>query len=353
MWLPHRIRRGFSMVELIVVMAVIALLLALSVPAMGRAREAAKKVECLNHLRNIAFGLTQYDHFNGRLPASGSYSHDANLNPHQLHSWAVMILPYVDQGNLYQQLDLARPASHSSNKVLATAYVPVYVCPVDLSRNKDKERDLSYAVNGGVGFTVNRNGVRDCPVDRNWTVLDLNGDGRGCTGDEKSDDQDRVLFDHLGLFFLETMNTDITRRSHSLANVQDGTSQTFLVTENVRAGYDPAHAGAGFADSNPYRCAFYIGNPCRNGHCREGEVDYSLSNSGNNRINSGLWSAEGSSPIPNSFHPGGVNMAYADGHVSFLSEQTDGAVYAALSSPQGGAFEGTPLKQALVAGGGF
>ena len=82
-------------------------------------------------------------------------------------------------------------------------------------------------------------------------------------------------------------------------------------------------------------------------------MDYSLANAGKNRINSGLWTPEGRSPIPNSFHPGGVNMAYADGHVAFLKESVDGAVYAALASPQGMLLQGTPLEQPVVSDGEF
>jgi prepilin-type processing-associated H-X9-DG protein len=73
-------------------------------------------------------------------------------------------------------------------------------------------------------------------------------------------------------------------------------------------------------------------------------------NAGVNRINGGRASPEGRSPTPNSFHDGGVHMAYADGHVIFLSESIDGAVYAALASPQGLLLDGTPLRQGIVSG---
>jgi len=120
------------------------------------------------------------------------------------------------------------------------------------------------------------------------------------------------------------------------------------VTENARAGYDPDDPRSSFASPNPYRCAFYIGNPCPGGKCSKGNVDYSLSNSAEDRINSGLWSPEGRSPVPNSFHTGGVNMAFADGHVVFMNETIDGAIYAALASPQGLTLNETPLKQVVV-----
>ena len=71
-------------------------------------------------------------------------------------------------------------------------------------------------------------------------------------------------------------------------------------------------------------------------------------NAGSSKINSGLASAEGTSPVPNSFHDGGVNMAYADGHVTFLSETVNGAVYAALASMRGSRLQKSPLAQVIV-----
>ncbi|QDU37467.1 hypothetical protein Mal4_17810 [Maioricimonas rarisocia] len=348
----RNVRGGLSMIELIVVMGLIAVLAALTLPAVGKARQAARRTQCINNLRNIAFGLTQYDESKQRLPASGYYHIDPDRT-HRLHSWAVEILPYINQGNLFDQLSPDRPLEDPANDALRRAQVPVYVCSTDLSRNPEKFGDLSYAVNGGVGFTVRRSGVRDCPVDREWTLLDLNGDGAGCTGDPDVDALDKKLFEAMGMFFLESRNNNVTRRHHSLGDVLDGTSQTFMLAENVRAGFDPDTELANFADSNPYRCAFYIGNPCPGGACNEGNVDYSRCNAGENRINSGLQSAEGSSPIPNSFHEGGVNVAYADGHVQFVSEQIDGAIYAALVSPQGLRLQGLPLEQVIVSGDGF
>lgn len=340
-------KRGITLIELIVVMVIIAVLASLSLPALSEARKAARKTQCQNNLRNIALGLVFFDQTNARLPASGSFGHDQNLKNYSLHSWAVHILPFVEQSNIYDRLELDLPPKDPKNKILRTAHIPLYLCPIDITRNEQKYGDLSYAVNGGVGFTVFRLGVRDCPVDQFWTVLDLNGDGQGCTGTD-ADQLDKDYFKKMGLFFLETRNTSITIRHYSIDDILDGASQTFLVTENVRTGYDPTRAFSNFADSNPYKCAFYIGNPCRDGNCSPGNVDYSLSNQGDNRINSGLWKPEGDSPVPNSFHLGGVNMAFCDGRVMFLSENIDGRVYAALASPLGMQLNETPLAQPLL-----
>jgi len=341
------------MVELIVVMGIITLLISLALPAVGRAREAARRTQCMNNVRNLAFALIQFEHYNGRFPASG-YLFDppgGGGGPH--HNWAVSILPFVDGQNLYNQWDFEKPVTAEVNKPLTKAHVPAFICPVDISRNDEKQGDLSYAVNGGWGFTMRTGaGVRDCPVDWHGRRLDLNGDGATCTGADERDDADRAIFDQLGLFFLENWKIG-TERHHSAKDITDGTTQTFLLSENARTGFDPDNSGANFADPNPYRCAFYIGNPCLNGNCSPGNVDYSRSNAGEDRINSGLWSAEGSSPFPNSFHSGGVMMAYADSHVRLLFENVDGRVYAALASPQGGQLEGTPLAQGIVSGGEF
>ncbi|SFI65124.1 prepilin-type processing-associated H-X9-DG domain-containing protein [Planctomicrobium piriforme] len=342
------------MVELIVVMAIVAMLLALLIPAVTRAREAAKKTQCLSNLRNIVLALTQFDHFNDRLPASGYYFDPPSGPGGPHHSWGVSLLPFLDQQNVYDQWDLDKPITDPVNRVLTQAYVPNYVCPVDLSRSEDKQGDLSYAVNGGWGFTIRTgSGVGDCPLDWHGKRLDLNGDGQTCTGVDATDNLDRQLFRQLGLFFLENWKVGGTERHYSLKDVSDGTSQTFLVGENSRTGFEPGDDQATFADPNPYRSAFYVGNPCQNGTCTPGSVDYARCNAGEDKINSGLWSEEGRSPVPNSFHPGGVNMGYADGHVKFLSELIDGRAYAALASPQGLGLEGSPLAQGVLAGSEF
>lgn len=347
-------RSAFSMIELIVVMAILGIVIAVSLPALSQAREAARRTRCLNNLRNITFGLTQYDHFQDRLPAAGYYHDPPNGDGGPHHSWAVSILPHVDQSNLHERWDLDKPLGDAANSSLARSFIPIYSCPDDVSTSQGGHGDLSYVVNGGFGFTIRTgDGIGDCAVDWQGHRLDLNGDEAACTGDAALDALDQKRFEQTGLFFLENWREGETKRSHSIADILDGTSQTFLVSENVRTGYDPNDPSASFANPDPYRTSFYVGNPCNSGRCTDGQIDYARSNSGVSRINSGLWSAEGNSPVPNSFHPGGVNMAYADGHLKFLSEEVDGAVYAALASPQGLMLASTPLKQVIISSTDF
>jgi prepilin-type N-terminal cleavage/methylation domain-containing protein/prepilin-type processing-associated H-X9-DG protein len=345
---------GFTLIELIVVMAIIGLLIALTLPAVAEARAAARRTQCASNLRNLTLAMMQFEQVRRKLPASGNYIRNGPTSTSHNHSWVVSILPYLEQRPVYDRWALNRPVTDPINQPLTEVHLPILVCPVDISRSprNNPKGDLSYVVNGGVGFTVGPAlGYEDCPVDLRSMPLDLNGDGSVC-GTSAADQQDYDYFKRMGLFFLENWKPGVNRH-HALADVFDGSSQTFMMTENVRAGYDPNDPEASYANPNPYRCAFYIGHPCRSGPCRPGLIDYSACNSGTSRINSGLWSAEGTSPVPNSFHPGGVNMAYADGHVSYLSESVDGAVYAALASPQGLLLDQSAIQQVIVSGEGF
>lgn len=348
-------RSGFTFLELVVVLVIIMVLASILLPAISSARDASRKVQCQNNLRGVALGILQFHDTSLRFPASGYVLDTPDGDGGPLHSWAVAILPFIDQQNLYEQWDLDRLMTDPVNSHLTKAHIPVYICPIDITRNrKDKEGDLSYAVSGGWGYTLRTEaGVGDCPVDWHRRELDMNGDGVTCSKSSRGD-EDRVLYKKTGLFFLENWkDAEGTVRHHSISSVRDGTSNTYLVGENVRTGFESGRLDTGFANPMPYHSAFYVGNPCKDATCSEGNVHYALSNAGDSAINSGLWAGEGTSPIPNSFHKAGVFMAYADGHVAFLNERIAGRVHAALASPQGIGFDGTPLRQSILSGSDF
>lgn len=343
---------GFTIIELLVSIGIISILIALLLPAVQQARSAARRLNCKNNLRNIGLAMTQTAESAKRFPASGNFGQNPKTgNGHNNHSWVIDILPWIEQTNIANQWDKDKPVSDPRHKELAKLHIPILTCPDDISVTG--QGDLSFVVNGGVGFTIRTSeGVHDCPVDTSHRRLDLNNNGTTCQADETTDGSpsDKDRFKQMGFFFLETWkwNNYFMERHHRFATVLDGMSQTIMLTENVRTGYDPERETSNWATPNPYLVAFYYGNPCRNGDCSRGNVDYGLANSGRSAINSGISSPEGSSPVPNSFHTGGVNMCFGDGRVQFVSQSINGGVYAALMSPQGIFLQDTPLAQEIV-----
>jgi prepilin-type N-terminal cleavage/methylation domain-containing protein len=113
-------RRGFSLVELLVVLAILAMLVGLLLPAVQKVREAGCRVQCSNNLKQIGLALHMYQQTNNRLPPS-------RLS--DLHAtWAVLILPYLEQDNLWRQWNLPM-TYYDQSPVARMTPVPGYFCP--------------------------------------------------------------------------------------------------------------------------------------------------------------------------------------------------------------------------------
>ena len=146
-----RTRRGFTLIELLVVIAIIAVLVSLLLPAVQQAREAARRTQCKNNLKQIGLALHNYLDANKCFPPSFCIGNGTG------GTWSIhaRILPYVDQANLLAKADLNTPYSGPANAAsgVTAQRVPVYLCPSEIN---DKARagtqihyPTTYAFNGG------------------------------------------------------------------------------------------------------------------------------------------------------------------------------------------------------------
>lgn len=116
---------GFTLVEFLVVLAIIGIAVAVMLPATRSARPAARRTQCINNLKQIGLALHNYhDDYKAWPPAC---TFDVNGKP--LHSWRTLILPYFDQKALYDKIDLTRPWDDPVNKEAFAARVEGFRCP--------------------------------------------------------------------------------------------------------------------------------------------------------------------------------------------------------------------------------
>ena len=124
----HR-ARGFTLVELLVVIAIIGILVALLLPAVQAAREAARRMQCSNNLRQIGIGLNHYHQSLESFPPGGVEWRPFNNTTKRQIAWSAYLLPYIEQQNVYAALDLETPFDSPENAVAAATVINMYICP--------------------------------------------------------------------------------------------------------------------------------------------------------------------------------------------------------------------------------
>ncbi|MEW4563550.1 DUF1559 domain-containing protein [Bremerella sp. JC770] len=128
-----RSTRGFTLVELLVVIAIIGVLIALLLPAVQQAREAARRMQCSNQLKQIGLAMHNY-HDTYQVFPPGAVNLNGTTNANQnLTNWAIAILPYLEQTALYDQYDQNVHNSHANNNDVLKTVLPAMLCPSDVN----------------------------------------------------------------------------------------------------------------------------------------------------------------------------------------------------------------------------
>ena len=129
-----RNRLGFTLVELLVVIAIIGILVGLLLPAVQAAREAARRMQCSNNLKQLGLAILNYESAIKRLPPGGLHLRDGfgadSSSTSWGPNWLTMLLPYVEQASLFNQYDRTALFARNSPLVVGTK-VPTYACPSD------------------------------------------------------------------------------------------------------------------------------------------------------------------------------------------------------------------------------
>ena len=314
----HSFKRGFTLVELLVVIAIIGTLVALLLPAVQAARGTAQNNTCKNNIRQLAMAAINMDS-SQKLPGYVNALEDltspktnGQFSEGRRASWIVMLFPYMENTALWDAWSKEFVPPPSAERL--TAYIENLTCPSDAPEIPGQPW-TNYVANAGQAFSDTSRGDSNSPGGHSVANTEYPGNG---------------------IFFDLNKNVNITpsldqRESHPaaqtrLANIPDGTSKTMMLAENAQAFYwaydndsikDTKHVW-GFVWSNrPQAMERINGSQGNTVAPLETMSDYAQ------------LSAE-SYGWPSSLHPGGVNIAFCDGHVVFVPETVEPVVYGQL-----------------------
>ena len=309
-------RRGFTLVELLVVIAIIAMLVTLLLPAVQAAREAARRTQCSNNLRQLGLGALNCESALGHLPAGGwgwqwVGDRDLGSGKEQPGGWIFAILPYIEETSFYNGAGDSNPAEITEEQKQGAALcvrspIATINCP---SRRESRAYPTAWF---GGGYTA-RNAA---------TVTEA---GRSCYGANGGDNglqhgagpgtiQDGI--DGKGFTNGKFTGAIYERSETSLAKIADGTSKTYLAGEK---NINPTHYTTGntAADNETWNTGWNNDNYRIGKFATFGTRDADYAIPQKDRVGVDYHNAFGGP------HDGGVMMGFVDGHVALVNYDID------------------------------
>ncbi len=337
-------RRGFTLIELLVVIAIIGVLIALLLPAVQAAREAARRAQCINNLKQLGLGLHNYHDSTGALPWGGGYSNSNEL------STLLLMCPFMELGPLYNACNFVSGASSNPNNINGTVFrstTSFFQCPSDTDRLTSADGHNSY--HGCVGSNA-INFCKDGNTDQYAGIFaDYQKDGSNNPNDLKPT-VCNGLRDVLDGTSQTAAFSEVVKGIGNGSGTYDSTKPSSAYTQVTMNGFNPQADNMACNASAPIPGAALVRDLDSNGahwwHSMNGDTRY------NHVMPPNTWSCKASNQIANSGdtnqqwggaaamtassrHAGLVNVLFADGSTRSVKSSVAKNVWWALGSRAG------------------
>ncbi len=306
----RRLSLGFTLVEVLVVIAIIGLLVALLLPAIQGTREAARRMQCQNNLKQLGIALQLFHDTQRTFPASGWTTAGPGNPKGKYVGWRPMVLPYLEQENVYRLYDSSANWWEGTNLTVASIPLPIFRCP-STPQVPEVLRAIAKPPRPAIQFSIQL-----APTDYEA----MQGVNPTSINPQRYNSVNR---------FAVMYRNSLTR----IADIRDGTSTTVAIVEcagrpevyrdGVKRIDFSNDQGIGWADSEgPFSLDGADGAGTREGCTPAAGCTKAINARNDNE--------------PYSFHVGGAQFLFADGHVQFISEDIPLDIMAALCTRAAG-----------------
>lgn len=294
------LRRGFTLVELLVVIAIIGILIGMLLPAVQQVREAARRIQCANNVRQLGLAVMNYESAHMHFPAGWITSDEMAPMEEPGWGWSAEILPFIEAKNVFDRIDLTVAIDDHDHEDIIQTVIPVFLCPsdpADVIQNMDVHIDEDDHDHDD-DHLVAQDDDHDHDHEGLWASR---SNYSGVFGSGELDE------DHLdegnGSFFANSWLP--------ISQFSDGTSNTIMIGERTNE-HGPI-SWVGMIPELDAPVARIVG-----------AADHPLSDDHGHLEDFG------------SYHPGGINVVLADGSTHFVSRDVSFTVYQALATRAGG-----------------